>query len=213
MHLLLDFGEFIKAVGRDDRTIAVAKVLQGSPYEGRFRLHKHGLDVISKLEGDLATLTIYERGIEIEVSGDVILNIYVTERSGSFGAYEEAMKIAVNTTMKCDRDELMSVLSDVRLHSDAVTIILRYNSLIKQQPRFRSRDENNAFVLRSLTKADWSGRELKIRTNARVLEQAIEHITGVVTFKFSNEIGRFTIQNEGNDYVALLPTYTPGNRK
>lgn len=211
-YIILEFGEFIKAVGCDKRTIAVAKVLQGSQYEGRFRLPKQGLEVISRLEGDLATLTIFQRGIGVEVRGDVMFNIYVPERSGPFAAYEEAMNIPVNTTMTCQQEELMSVLSDVRLHSDIVSILLTFNSYVKQPPRFRSRDKNNAYILRPLSDGKWDGRELKVKTNARVLEQAIENIKGAVTFKFSNDLGFFTITSEGNDYVALLPTYSPGRK-
>jgi DNA polymerase III sliding clamp (beta) subunit (PCNA family) len=208
--VLLEFGDFIRAVGCDKRTLAVAKVLQGSPYKGRFLLPKQGLDVISKLDGYMATLTLYGRGIGISVGGEVMFDIYIPERGATFPSYEEILKIPVNTTMRCSQEELMSVLSDMRLHSDEVSMTFTYASYAKQAPRFRARDDNGAHMERSCGR--WEGRDLKVKANARVIEQAVENISGTVTFGFSNDLGPFSISNDRNDYVAVLQSYAPGRK-
>ncbi len=208
--VLLEFGDFIRAVGCDKRTLAVAKMLQGSPYRGTFLLPKQGLDVISKLDGDMTTLTLYERGIGISVGGEVMFDIYIPEREGPFPIYEEILKVPVNTTMRCLKEELMSVLSDVRLHSDEVSMVFTYVSYAKQAPRFRARDDNGAHMERSC--GQWEGRDLRIKANARVIEQAVGNISGTVTFSFSNDLGPFSISNDKDDYIAVLQSYAPGRK-
>ena len=208
--VLLEFGDFIKAVGCDRRTLAVAKVLQGSPYKGRFLLPKQGLDVLSKLDGDMTTLTLYNGGIGLSVGGEVMFDIYIPERGAPFPSYEEILKIPVNTTMRCSQEELMSVLSDMRLHSEEVSIAFTYTSYAKQPPRFRARDDDGAHMERSCGR--WEGRDLKVKANARVIEHAIENISGTVTFRFSNDLGPFSISNDKDDYIAVLQTYAPGRK-
>jgi hypothetical protein len=58
----------------------------------------------------------------------------------------------------------------------------------------------------------WEGRDLKVKANARIIEQAVENISGDVTLRFSNDLGPFSISNDKNDYIAVLRTYAPGRK-
>lgn len=210
--VLLGFGEEIRAVGCDRRSIAVARLLQGSPYKGEFLLPKEGLDVLGRLSGDLCTLTIYRSGVAVTVDGEVMFDIYVPEHSCKFPNVDESLDHAVNTTMKCDRDELYSVLRDTRAVSDKVNINLGYHGYVKQFPKFTSRDDNNAQAKRTLKKAEWDGEELRLQVNARVLMQAIEHLEGEVELRFLGHNGPYSVCS-GDEFVALLLPYAAGERK
>jgi len=206
-YVLREFGEYIRAVGCDRRTLAIAKVLQGSPYQGRFLLPKLGVEVISRLDGDLAVLTIYDTGIGVEVVGDIIFSTYIPEHRGNFPGYLEILKFPVYTTMTCSHSELDSILADILLHSEILHMTFAYRSYAKLPPRFRARDGKGAHVERIA--GQWQGRDLKIRANARVTANAIEHISGRLTFRFSHDRGSFSIMNEEQDFIAVLQPYAP----
>ena len=210
--VFLEFsGDFIKAVGCDRRTLAVAKVPQGSPYRGRFLLPKQGLEVISKLDGHMTTLTLFDRGVMLSVEGEIMFEIYIPERRGNFPSYEDILKIQANTTMRCSRDELLSVLADMSLHSNEVSIAFTFTSYAKQPPRFRARDPHGAHMERFT--GQWEGRDLKVKVNAEVIERAVENISGIVTFRFSNDEGPFSITSEDDNFVSVLLPYSCAEKK
>lgn len=209
--VLLNFGECVEAVGCDRRTAAIAKIKQDDRYKGQFLLPKQASDVLGKLEGDTAVLTLYNGGIDIGVGGDVSFNIYVPERSGLFPSYQQMFETTANTTMVVPQGKLMSVLSDMRLHSDEMFLSFTYESYAKRPPRFRARDLNGAHMERFAGK--WHGRDMKLTVNARVLEQAVENISGEVTFRFANNGAAFSITSEDGNYVAILMPYAPSERK
>jgi len=113
----------------------------------------------------------------------------------------------VETTMTCSHAEISSILADVLLHSEEMRMGFTFRSYAKLPPRFRAHDGNGAYVER--TTGQWGGRDLKIRANARVIANAIEHISGKLTFGFSHDRGSFLITNEEQDFVAVLQPYAP----
>ena len=211
--VFLQFGDYIKAVGCDRRTVAVAKMQQGSPYCGKFLLPKKALEVITDLDGDMVALTFHPNGVGLSVAGEIMFDIYMPERTGNFPHYEPLLDVSVNTTFKCNREDLASVLADMRLVSDKVNVKCGHEGYVKLFARFRARDESDASVERFLKGGNWEGADLKINIKGKVVEQAIEHITGAVTFRFSNDMGPFSITSEDGNFVAVLMPYSAAEKK
>ena len=211
--VLLQFGDYIKAVGCDRRTVAVARMQQGSPYRGKFLLPKKALEVISNLDGDMVTLTLHPNGVGLSVAGEIMVDIYMPERGGHFPPYEGLLDVPVNTTLQCGQDDLASILADMRLVSDKVNIKCGHEGYVKLFARFRARDESDAAVERFLKGGNWEGADLKVNVKGKVVEQAIENIAGVVTFRFSNDMGPFSITSEDDNFVAVLMPYSGAEKK
>lgn len=211
--VLLQFGDHIKAVGCDRRTVAVARMQQGSPYCGKFHLPKRALEVITDLDGDMVSLTFHPNGVGLSVVGEIMVDIYMPERVGHFPSYEALLDVPVNTTLQCRQDDLASILADMRLVSDKVNIKCGHEGYVKLFARFRARDESDAAVERYLKGGNWDGADLKVNVKGRVVEQAIEHIAGVVTFRFSNDMGPFSITSEDESFVAVLMPYSGAEKK
>lgn len=207
----LVFGDQIEAVGCDRRTLAVAHMPQGSPYRGDFLFPKEGLDVISRLEGDIATLTVYPTGMGISVGGELMVDIFLPQHAGKFPTYGELFEFEPKTTMTCQQADLVSVLEDVRRISDEVAISFSIHEFEKQQPRFRSSDAENAAAVRHID-GQWEGEDLKIKVNARTLAHCVENLNGPITFNFSNFMAPFMIRS-GEDFSAILAPYTSAENK
>lgn len=211
--ILFKFGGCIKAIGCDRRSVAVAKTEQTGVYEGQFILDKQAADVIGLLDGGKTTLTFYNgggnieanRGIGIQVEGDITFHVYIPERSGSFVSYEGALSPSMNSTLVVKQPDMMSVIADMRLHSDEMEICLAYESYVKRAPRFKARDAEGAHMARYT--GTWEGNDIKLKVNARVIEQAIENISGEVTFGFSNHQGAYSIRAADGRYMAILKPY------
>ena len=200
------FGDDIEAVGCDRRAVAIAKMPQGSPYKGSFLFPREGLDVISRLDGDMATLTIYASGMGISVEGEIMFDVYIPQRAGKFPAYKDLLGFQPKTMMICSQDELVSVLEDMKRISEEVAISFAVSNFAKQPPRFRAHDDKNAAAIRAL-KSDWEGEELKIKVNARMLALAIENLSGPISFGFSNFMAPFSVRS-GEEFVAILSVYS-----
>ncbi|MBA4372261.1 MAG: hypothetical protein C0402_05315 [Thermodesulfovibrio sp.] len=208
-------GASMKAVGGDRRVIAISDIPKGSPYVGTFTLPKGGVYLLNKLEGDLITLTFYERAIRFSVSGEIMCDILMPELAVPFPNYREVLDIRGNTILTADSETLCRQIKAAKKVSEKMYIVMKYDSSgVKQKPRFfGGEDDGQSRIDNFLDNAEWSGDELKIALNASTLEEAVENAGSKVKVSFTNDMGPLAVTGESDDYIAVMSPYSPREKR
>ena len=121
-----------------------------------------------------------------------------------FPRYDEALDVKGNTFLSGDRGDLLSCISAVRKVSDRLTISMKYSNYAKQAPRFYARESDGTSQFNAHVPLEWTGDDLKINVNAKTFSGAIEQVSGRVTIAFTNNMGKFLIKGETDDFMAVM---------
>jgi len=212
--ILLDCStDCIKAVGADRTVVAVSRLSKGSPYKGRFVLPKGGVETIGRLDGDMVTLTFYERAVAFSTCGEIMVDVHMPEFASPFPRYEETMDVNGNTFLYGEKPVLLSSIAAAKKTSADLTLTLKHLNYIKQMPKFFAREMDGGSHYCRRVPLEWTGDDIRIRVNAKTLAQAIEQTTGKVTVAFTYDIGRLSITGEGDDYRAVMVPYSPAEER
>jgi len=203
--------DVVRAVGSDRRVIAISTIYKGSPYQGRFLLPKVGVRMIGKMDGDMLTMSFYDRAVGFTVDGEMSCELYIPEHNGVFPPYED-VTVKGRTFLKGSRDEFLSVVSHMRKLSDKLQINMSYANYVKRPPRFSARDDFGVSMER-FPDLRWEGDPLKIKVNASTFYGVIKHARGNVTVSFTNDMGPIRVEGEDSSYVAFLMPFLPTERR
>jgi|GEM_PF-2575025 len=211
----------ITAIGTDRRVLAVASMPKGSPYVGKFFLPKDGVSTISRIDGDMATLTFCEKAVEVSISGDIMCDIFIPECNMIFPDIGNLISFEPKTTLTGDKEAFLYPLSVMRMVSANATLnknmaeirLWHDTSYIKQKPRFFTREESGSNVENIAEGLEWQGEDIKCRVNAKTLMSAIEQAEGKVTINFVSDVHHISLTDETGNYTCAITPYSPAEKK
>lgn len=209
--ILLDCKDDMVAVACDRRIIGLARLLKGSPYRGSFIMHREGVSAVTKLEGDMITLTFYDKAIGFSVTGDIMCDIVIPEYALCFPKYEEVIQVKGSTFLDGEKTSFLSALDMVREVSDELTIKMVHKEYVKQKPRFLSSNEGSSIEISP--DLEWRGDDLKVKLNAKSLAAAIEQAEGIVTVSLGSDCSALSITDDQNTYLAVMLPFSPAERR
>ena len=214
-------SDCIKAVCTDRRIIAISRLKKGSPYKGSFLLHKSGVNVLSKIDGDMITMTFFEdiesrskrKAVQFSVSGEIMVDILMPEFSLIFPRCEEVLDLKTNTTLSGAKGDFLRAIGDNRKLSREVTVSLWHTGYVKNKPRLSSREDNGASTVETYVDLDWRGDDIKTKLNAKTFESAIAHCDGRAIVRFSSDKGPLFIGGEDDSYLCVMMPYTAAEKR
>lgn len=215
--IMLECSDSLRAVATDRRVLAVASIPKGSPYKGTFNLPRAGVNVLSKVGGDMITLSFFEQAIGFSISdADMHCDIYIPESTMFLHKFEEILAVEGKTTLTGEKSVFQSVLSSMRkVNSYELEIRMDYDSdYIKRQPRFYVREPEGSSAECYAAGLDWQGEELKVKVNSKTLSDAIDRAEdGPVVISFTNDRSPYSLEDKTGRYKVILSSYSPAERR
>ncbi len=208
-------GSSIRASSCDRRILAQATMPKGSPFQGSFLLHKSAAGVISRLDGDLVTVTFYDSALQFSVSGEIMCDILTPEFTTAFPSFDAALAVETLTELHGDTERLMRAVADVRKLSNELTIHLscHHQGYVKQKPRLSGREENGSSTVEAVADLAWEGAEIRVKVNARTFESALAQCGERVRVSFSSACGPLFVRDEDDEFLCVMMPYTVAERR
>ena len=215
--IMLECSDSLRAVATDQRVFAVASIPKGSLYRGTFNLPRAGVNALTKVGGEMITLSFFENAIGFSSSDiDMHCDIYIPESTMFLHKFEDILAVEGKTTLTGEKSVFQSVLSFMRkVDSYELEIRMDYGSnYAKRQPRFYVRETEGANAECYASGLDWKGEELKIKVNSKTLLDAIDRAEdGLVVICFTNDRAPYSLEDKTGRYKVILSSYSPAERR
>lgn len=208
-------GECMKAVTANRRAISLAKMLMGSPFQGRAYLPMpiaHALRRIKNCKDCMLTVTFFEKGVSFFVQGDILCLFYVPEFNGVFPPYQNYIYDKGKTFLKGSHEDFLKAVSDMKDISDMLVITLTSNLYGVRQPARFYTSNNFGFFHECFPPLQWEGEDIKIKVNAKTLCRALKQAQGGVTVHFINDMTMIYVSDETGNFISAMTPFAPGEK-